>query len=194
MTDFLPQLSAFTVFIGLTVVGFLFLLVSLVFGEIFDHFDGGLDTDLDHGGPSFLSTRVLSVFVTGFGGAGAVATHYGFSMIASSGVGFVTGLAFATAIYFFARFLYGQQATTSVKSTDLAAQTGRVVVGIPAGGLGQVRCRIGEELIDTMARSGDGTPIAENTPVVIESMLGEVAVVRRVEPGSRAGQTQEKES
>ena len=53
--SFLPALSAFSVFLAIAAVGFLFLLVSLVFGEIFDHFDGGLDHDLSHGGPGFFS-------------------------------------------------------------------------------------------------------------------------------------------
>lgn len=179
MSDFLPQLSGFTVFIAITALGFLFLLISLVFGEVFDHFgDGAFDSALDHGGPGFLSSRVLSVFVTAFGGSGAIGIHYGLSILAASGVGFVTGLIFATCIFLFARFLYGQQATTSVRGSDLSGQNGRIVVGIPANGLGQVRCQIGEELIDTVARSSDGEAIADNTAVVIESMIGEVALVR----------------
>ena len=54
--DLLPPLNAFTVFLAIAAVGFLFLMVSLFFGEIFDHFDGGLDHDLDHGGPGFFSS------------------------------------------------------------------------------------------------------------------------------------------
>ena len=74
--SFLP-LNAFSVFLAIAAVGFLFLMISLFFGEIFEHFDGSLDHDLDHGGPGFFSTRVLSVFITAFGGFGAIATDYG---------------------------------------------------------------------------------------------------------------------
>ena len=73
--ELLPALNAFTVFLAIAAVGFVFLMVSLFFGEIFEHFDTGLDHDLEHGGPGFFSPRVMSVFVTTFGGTGAIATH-----------------------------------------------------------------------------------------------------------------------
>jgi membrane protein implicated in regulation of membrane protease activity len=173
------DLSAFTVFLAIASVGFLFLVVSAFFGEIFDHFDGGLDSDLDHGGPGFFSTRILSVFVTAFGGFGAIATFYGLAPLPSSLVGFGSGLVFASLIYTFARFLYSQQATSEVRSADLVGQVARVVVTIPAGGVGQVRCRLGEELVDKIARAGDGHPIPENTPVRVEEVLGDTVVVKK---------------
>ena len=83
--DVLHLMNAFTMFLAIAAVGFLFLMVSLFFGEIFEHFDGGLDHDLEHGGPGFFSTRVISVFITAFGGFGAIATHYGYGPLAASG-------------------------------------------------------------------------------------------------------------
>src|SRR5437867_2829285 len=120
MVNWLTNPTAFVVFLVIAGVGFVFLLVSLVFGEIFDHL-GGADFghDLDHGGPGFFSTRILSVFITAFGGFGAVGTHYGLSPLASSGVGFASGAGFASLIYAFARFLYGQQASSDVRSGDV---------------------------------------------------------------------------
>jgi membrane protein implicated in regulation of membrane protease activity len=171
--------SAFAVFIGIGCVGFLFLLVSLVFGELFEHFDHSFDHDLDHGGPSFLSSRILSVFITAFGGFGALATHYGLSMLPASGVGFASGAFFATIIYYFARFLYGQQASTTVGSADIAGRTARVIVAIPAGGVGQVRFRIGDELVDKIAKSNGSKPVPENTVVKIEEVHGEMVIVSR---------------
>lgn len=179
MSELLNQFSAFTVFLSISAIGFLVLLASFFFGEIFDHFgDGGWDHDLGHGGPSFFSMRVLSVFVTGFGGFGAIATHFGLSVLPASGIGFLSGLGCASAIYSFAKFLYGQQATTETTTSDLVGQQARTIVSIPAGGIGQVRCRIGEELIDKTARTRDGAAITENTIVVIEQVLGEIVIVR----------------
>jgi membrane protein implicated in regulation of membrane protease activity len=177
--DLLTGMSAFSIFLIVAGVGFVFLILSLLFGEVFEHFDGGLDHDLDHGGPGFFSTRVISVFVTAFGSFGAIASHYGLSPLPASLVGTGSGLVFATAIYAFARFLYGQQATSEVRAADLVGQSARVVVSIPPGGVGQVRCRIGEELVDKIARAGDGAPIPENTPVRVEEVLGETVVVKR---------------
>jgi len=179
LTELFGQLSAFTVFLSIAAIGFLILLTSFFFGEIFEHFgDGGWDHDLGHGGPSFFSMRILSVFITGFGGFGAIGIHYGLGVLPSSGLGFLSGLICASIIYSFARFLYGQQASTEVRTVDLAGHTGRMVVAIPAGGMGQVRCQIGEELIDKMAKSQDGSAIAENTTVRIEQVLGEIVIVR----------------
>jgi hypothetical protein len=95
--DLLP-LNAFTVFLAIATVGFLFLMVSLFFGEIFEHFDTSLDHDLDHGGPGFFSPRVMSVFVTTFGGAGAIATFYGWSPVPASVVGFGSGVALSSLV------------------------------------------------------------------------------------------------
>lgn len=117
MPEWLSQVSAFTVFLSIAGVGFLFLLISLIFGEIFEHFEGGFDHDVDHGGPGFLSTRVLSVFVTAFGGFGAVATHYGLSAVPASGVGFASGMLFASMIYAFGE-------TVIVARADAARQSG----------------------------------------------------------------------
>lgn len=179
MPDFITQVSAFTVFLCIAALGFLFLLVSLVFGEVFEHLgDGAFDHDFDHGGPSFFSVRILSVFVTAFGGFGAVGTHYGLPVLGASALGFCSGLFFASIIFAFARFLFSQQATTEVRSSDIVGQTARIVVSIPKGGVGQVRCRVGEELIDKMARSADGSPIPENAIVKVQDVLGEFVIVR----------------
>jgi membrane protein implicated in regulation of membrane protease activity len=172
-------LSAFSVFIAIAAVGFLFLIVALLFGEMFDHFGGGLDHDLDHGGPGFFSTRIMAVFITAFGGFGAVATHYGFDPLAASAVGFLSGLVFGGAIYLFARFLYGQQASSDVGSADLVGAIGRVIIGIPAGGVGQIRCRVGEELVDKIARTRDGLAVPENVSVQVEEVLGETVIVKK---------------
>jgi membrane protein implicated in regulation of membrane protease activity len=175
----LLHVNAFTVFLAIGALGFLFLLISLVFGEIFDHLGGGLDHDMDHGGPGFFSTRVMSVFVTAFGGFGAMATHYGLAPLAASLAGFVGGVGLATPIYFFARFLYGQQATSEVRNQDLIGQVGRIVVAIPAGGVGQVRCRVGDELVDRIARTREPVALSENDTVVIEEVVGETIIVKK---------------
>jgi membrane protein implicated in regulation of membrane protease activity len=175
--DFLPPLSAFTVFLGICALGFLFLIVALVFGELFDFFD--TDHDFDVGGPGLFSSRVMAVFVTAFGGFGAVATHYGLAPVPSALVGFGSGLVFGGAIYALARFLYNQQASTDVRAADLIGTVGRVVIGIPAGGVGQIRVRMGEELMDKIARTRDGVAIAENMSVQIEEVLGETVIVKK---------------
>ena len=178
--ELLPALTAFSVFLVIAAAGLIFLLFSLFFGEIFEHFDTSLDHDLDHGGPSFFSPRVMSVFVTAFGGVGAIATHYGMGPLPASGMGFVSGLVLSSIVLAFARFLYRQQASSEVRTTDLVGQTGRVVISIPPGGVGQVRCRIGEELVDKIARTRDGGVVAENAAVRVDEVLGETVIVSKL--------------
>jgi membrane protein implicated in regulation of membrane protease activity len=171
--------SAFSIFLAIAGVGFLFLLISLIFGEIFDFFDGGFDHDLDHGGPGLFSTRAISVFVLAFGATGAIATNYGFSPLPASLVGAANGFLLGGLVVAFARFLYSQQASSDVSHRDLVGQSARVVVSIPPGGVGQVRVRIGDELIDKIARASDDASISEHSTVRVEEVLGEVVIVRK---------------
>jgi len=173
--DLLPPLSAFTVFLAICASGFLFLMVALVFGGLFDFFEA--DHDFDAGGPGFFSSRVMAVFVTTFGGAGAVGTYYGLAPVPAALVGFGTGLVFGGAIYALARVLYQQQASTEVRSGDLVGAVGRVVIAIPPGGVGQIRIRLGEELMDKIARTRDGLAIPENTAIKVDEVLGETVIV-----------------
>ena len=179
LTDFLSAPNAFTVFLAIAGLGFVFLLLSAFFGEIFDSVGADFDHDLDHGGPGFFSTRVLSVFVTTFGGVGAIATYYGLSPVPASLIGFGSGFVLSSVVLAFARFLYRQQATSEVRTSDLVGHSARVVVAIPAGGVGQVRCRIGEELVDKIARTRDGGVIPENAAVRVDEVLGETVIVSR---------------
>lgn len=177
--DVVSSVNAYTVFVAIAILGFAFLLIALVFGEIFDFFDH--DLDFDHGGPGVLSSRVIAVFITAFGAFGAIATNNGLGPGPASAVGLGSGLLFGGVIYAFLRFLYGQQASSDVVAADLVGQNARVVVAIPANGVGQVRCRLGEELIDKIAQSRDGLAIPENAPVRIEEVLGETVIVKRAE-------------
>lgn len=184
----LVAFSAFAVFLGIAAIGFLVLIISFAFGELFDHADlfGGHDADFHGGaggeaGVSFLSSRVISVFVTAFGGFGAIGVHLGYSIGASTGMGLAGGLVFGGLIYAFASFLYSQQASTNVLVSDLVGKTGEVVVAIPKGGVGQVRCALGQSMIENIARSKDGEEIALNALVKIEAIVGDTVLVRRAE-------------
>jgi membrane protein implicated in regulation of membrane protease activity len=169
----LSHISALSIFLGIGAIGLLVLLFSLLFGEILDE----MHLEADHDGPGFFSTRVISVFLTAFGGVGAVSVNYGLSPIASSAVGFVSGVLLGGLIYLFARFLYSQQASSNIDPADLIGRTAQVTVGIPADGIGQVRCLIGETMIEKTARSRDGIAIANNSQVMIEGLANESLIV-----------------
>ncbi|PYS55963.1 MAG: hypothetical protein DMG13_01870 [Acidobacteria bacterium] len=169
---------AFAVFVAIGALGFLFLLISLFIGELFDHGADLVHSGFEHGGPSFFSTRVLSVLVTAFGGTGAIATQMGAGIVASSVIGGLSGVFFAGIILAFARFLYSQQSSSDVRREDLIGRTAEVTVTIPPGGLGQIRCLVGETLVDRIAKAADGQSIVVHSIVTIESDTGQSVVVR----------------
>lgn len=168
--------SAFAVFLTIAFAGFGFLAIAVLFGEVSEIFQG--DADVGDGGPSFLNGRVLSVFVSAFGGTGALASHFGLGVIPASLAGVVSGVAFGGAIYWFGHLLYSQQSSTDVSGIDLIWKAARVTVAIPANGLGQVRVQVGNEIVDKIARSKSGEAIAANSIVVVDEILGEIAIVQ----------------
>jgi membrane protein implicated in regulation of membrane protease activity len=173
--------SAFSIFLGIAAIGFLVLIISFFMGELFD-FGHDFDHGVDAGdGISFMSSRVLSVFVTAFGGFGAIGVHLGYDIGVSTGMGLAGGLVFGGLIFLFAKFLYSQQASTDASLSELAGKRGQVTVAIPKGGVGQVRCMLGNTAVDKIARSKDGGEIAATTPVVVEEVLGDTIVVRKTE-------------
>ena len=177
--------SAFAVFLGIAAVGFVVLIISFVFGEIFEHggdLFGGHDADFHADtGISVMSSRVLSVFVTAFGGFGAIGIHLGYGIGVSTGMGLVGGVVFGGLIYLFASFLYSQQASTDIRISELAGKTAQVSVAIPKGGVGQVRCTLGQTVVDKIARSKDGEGIPANALVVIDAVVGDAILVRKAE-------------
>ncbi len=185
MAEWFSQLSALTVFLGIGAVGFLFLLASFLLGEVFGHF--GFDHELDiehefehdasHDGPGIFNARVISMFITAFGGGGAIAVYLGLNAFVGSLVGLAAGFVLGGAVYLFARFLYSQQASSITEATDLIGLTAQVIVAIPANGLGQVRCIVGESAIEKIARSHDGRAIAEHATVFIEEAVAETVIV-----------------
>ena len=160
------QVNAFSVFLAIAAVGFLFLLLSLFFGGIFDHFDGGLDHDVDHGGAGILQHAGDQCVRAPRSAPSARSRRTtGWTRCPHPAIGFAGGLVLATPIFLFARFLYSQQATSESRSGDLVGRSARVTVAIPAGGIGQIRCRVGEELIDKVARTrGRENPFPKTSP------------------------------
>ena len=176
----MPEFSNFGslgVFLAIGAVGFIFLLISLVVGDLFDSF--GFDTGLDGGadGHALLDSRVLSVFVTSFGGFGAIGIQMGLSMVASSLMGLAGGIVLGGLVSLFARFLYKQQSSSSVGTAQMVGRTAQVIVSIAPGSLGQISCRVGEERIEKLARSKDNLEIKAGAMVRVEEVAGDSVIV-----------------
>jgi hypothetical protein len=176
----IAQFSALTIFLLIGASGLAFLIVSYFFGELFEVFDigGDLSADTDDGGPGFFSMKVLSVFVTAFGGVSALAVAKDYSASISTLFGLIGGIAMAGVVYYFGRLLYSQQSSSLISPTELVGRKAEVIVGIPAGGSGQVRCLVGESMIEKIAHARDGSAIPQHAMVLIEEVFGESVIVR----------------
>jgi membrane protein implicated in regulation of membrane protease activity len=181
MTDF----GLMTIFLAIGGLGFLFLLISLVVGDLFEAFGFDFATNLDPGHDfGLFDSRVIAIFLTAFGGFGAIAVSLGFAAPGSALFGIFGGALFGALVFYFGRFLYRQQASSSVTEEDLIGRTAQVVVAIHAGQIGQIACRVGEERVEKIARAADGREIKTGATVRIESITGE-AVIVSVDDGER---------
>lgn len=177
MTDLFASVSALTVFIGIAAVGLVFLVVSLLFGELLEglglHEAGGAGLD----GHGFIDSRALAVFLTAFGGFGAIGIRSGFGVVPSALLGLASGFVLGGAVALFARLLLAQQSSSSVSGSQLVGRTAQVTVTIPAGGVGQISCRIGEERVEKIARSRGGAELKSGALVLIEEFTGDSVIV-----------------
>lgn len=172
MAELFSGLSTLVVFLAIAAVGLVFLVVSLFFGEVFDGFsDSGLD------GQGFIDSRAVAVLITAFGGLGAIGIQMGWGVGASSALGLAGGLVLGGMVTLFGRFLHSQQASSSVGNAQLVGRTAQVIVMIPAGGIGQVSCRVGEERVEKLARSRADVALKPGMLVRIEEIAGDSIIV-----------------
>ncbi len=176
--DFLTNLNLLAIFAIIGGVGFVFLLASLVLGDIFEMFGGAADLGGDSGVDfGFLDSRVLAVFITAFGGFGAIGVQMGYGAGASSAIGLLGGVIFALVVSLFGRFLIGQQASSSVTDDDLIGKTAQVAVAIRSGDIGQIAIRIGDERVEKIARSKGEEEIKAGTLVKVVAIAGDSVIV-----------------
>jgi membrane protein implicated in regulation of membrane protease activity len=162
------------IFIMLAICGFIALTFSLLFGHDADH-----DTDHgDHGGgASVFSTKVILLFITGFGASGAIAAYYNWPVIASSMVGLFFGCLLGGMGYFMVNFFYKQQSDSLVKTSELVGQIGALTTGIAANGLGEVSINFKGQKFYYPAKTKDGSSInAGGTVKIIDSVAGTMIV------------------
>jgi hypothetical protein len=176
MWEAIAQFSSFSIFLIIGALGLAFLVFSFLFGEFFEAFDIGTDLDAADGGGVF-SLKVMSVFVTAFGGVSALGVYKGVGVLPSIAFGVTGGFVMGGLVYYFGRLLYAQQSSRHIDIADLVGCKAEVIVGIPEGGSGQVRCLFGESMIEKIARSRDGSPIPQHAAVLIEEVFGESVIV-----------------
>jgi membrane protein implicated in regulation of membrane protease activity len=179
MWEAIAQFSSVSIFLIIGALGLAFLVISFFFGEFFEVFDIGTDLEAGDDGEGVFSLKAMSVFVTAFGGVSALSVYNGFSVLPSIAFGVTGGFVMAGLVYYFGRLLYAQQSSSHIDTADLVGCKAEVIVGIPEGGSGQVRCLFGESMVEKIARSRDGSPIPQHAAVLIEEVFGESVIVSR---------------
>jgi membrane protein implicated in regulation of membrane protease activity len=169
--------SLITLFAVIGGLGFAFLIVSLVVGDVFEAVGMDLASIDGHTDFGFLDSRVLAVFITAFGGFGLIAAVYGLGPLASSFAGLIGGVIFGGVVSAFGRFLVGQQASSSVSDADLIGRRVQVTVAIKPGVVGQITATIGDERVEKLARSSDGREIAAGSIVMVDAIAGDSLIV-----------------
>ena len=175
--EFITNLNLLVLFAIIGGIGFLFLLISLVIGDVFDAVGLDLDGGVDGTDFGLLDSRVIAVFLTAFGGFGVIAAQNGFGSVGSSVAGLIGGVVFAAVVSVFGRFLIGQQASSSVTDDDLVGRTAQVTVAIKPGAVGQITAKIGDERVERIARAKDGNEIATGSLVTVDSVVGDSVIV-----------------
>lgn len=190
-------------FLGIALVGALFLFVSFIIGEVGDFFDdvgdvvgdqlaeigiGEADTAAegvgagDTEGPSPFSLRNLMAFLTAYGASGLITSSYGWSTLASSLFALVPGTVIAFVAYQLMGALYRQQASSVVEVSNLLGSSGIVDVAIPPGGVGRVSVYTHTGTSSFLARSRDGLAIAMGERIQVAGNLGSELIVAKSEP------------
>ncbi|MFA6032784.1 MAG: hypothetical protein WC889_07805 [Myxococcota bacterium] len=158
-------------------------LLSFMGGDTNDDFHPDMSADADADGESpgmgLLNMTVISVFVSVFGGVGAL-MHY----LAHAGTGLslpvAAGGAFLTAL------LVGLLLNKIVSSTQAGSEpvsiTGlpaMVITPIPENGLGEIAYVARGSRYTSAAREKNGEKVENNTPVKIIELSGSVCLVER---------------
>jgi len=177
------------VFLAITAIGFVILAISAITGH---HEFGGIEHDHDFshdhdahgdsdGSPSFLSTRILSLFAVAFEAIGAISTHKGAPALLSIILALAGGGGLAYLGLLLMRLFWRQQASSTVGSDEFLAQYAEVHTAIPANGYGEVSVVVREQRFYLPARSKGGVEIPRGTRVLIYQHEGTKVVVESME-------------
>ena len=174
-------------FLVIGVLGFALLLLSFLFGELFEfggdaldvEVDGSIDATGDSPGVSWLSTKVLFASMVGFGAFGFIAAQYKlpFSLdwIAALCGFFLIG---AGAFFLVLKPLAEQQSNSLVSRQSYIGRTGLVSLSIPEQGFGEIKFRDRENaLVAQRAVTADGQSLPDKTPVIIIDVAKDGVVV-----------------
>ena len=162
-------------------VGFLLLIISLIFGH---DTEVGVDGDLHDGsyGPSVFSVKMISLLLIGFGAVSfGVRVTQDATMFISSMVGVGGALVIGVVGYFIIRAFYSSQVSSTITDRDLIGCTATVLDAIKENGQGQVACILQGREITYLARSSDSKAINRGKSVKVIRKSGNIVIVELID-------------
>jgi membrane protein implicated in regulation of membrane protease activity len=182
------------IFAAIMFAGVLYLLISIIAGELLGgdgdmdvgdmhvnidiDVDGGLDTDGDGKGAG---CTAIAGFLAGFGSMGLLGSLAGWNLFLSVIIALVWGYVLMRGVVLVLRFVYRQQSTAVITSSDLIGSVARITVNTPAGQTGEALLE-GEQLIKYPVRTLDGSALQKGDYVeVFEVREGKLFVKKKRE-------------
>ena len=156
-------------YLVMLIVGAGFVVLSLIFGELFE---------LDGVGFVFLRPKVIALALTVTGGVGLLLAPSMGSYLAfpiSAACGLVAGFL----LYRFVMVpLLRLQHTSAHYKQSLIGSEATVVLAIPQGGYGKIRYTVNGSIVTSPARTEDGSEIKKDTNVVVVSIKNNAYYVK----------------
>ncbi len=169
-------------YFAIALVGALFLIASVVLGEVLD-LSGG-DADGFDGDVHPLSGKTIAVALTAFGATGMITTQYGWSPLMSALTSAVAALFLGAAAWWIISSLYRATASTDVHMASLVGRRGQITIGIPAGDVGEVLVTTADSTRHLIARSRNGAEIPVGAAVRVVETIGSAVLVEPIEPAA----------
>jgi len=177
-------MSAFLVYLFCLAVGFMFLLGSALFGQIFGdhghvegsggHAEAGADSS-DAPGISLLSPIVMAAFLTAFGAFGLIFSQFEATKrpIFSAPLAIIAALAVAYALVsVLSKLMRAADSSSESQVATLVGHVANVITPIPAGGVGEIAYVQSGTRYTAPAREEDGQPVASGSAVTITRVVG----------------------
>ena len=158
-----------SVYIAWLIGGILYVLVSVIFGDLISQaLDGAFDF-LSVEGPHFLQPMTIVGGITIFGGSGLLMERYsglaGPVIVLGSALIAIAG---AVAVFFlYVRPMENSENSIAFSAASLAGSLGEVIVPIPEKGYGEVLIKVGAGNTNQIAASFDNAPIPSGSRIVV---------------------------
>jgi hypothetical protein len=158
-----------TMYLACLIVGILYAVVSVIFGDWLSQALDGVFDFLSSEGWSFLQPMTLVGSITVFGGAGYLLTEYsalgGWSILLLAAL--IAAAAGAAVYFLYVRPMENSENSIAFSMQSLPGALGEVIVPIPGEGYGEVLLKVGAGVTNQIAASFEGKPIPAQSKVVV---------------------------